>query len=226
MKLFILRGGRGQEITVTRGKVTIPSITVKWNKGIPVVGIHQFSRSTGQDLAKILNEEILKKDPKGIIFDLRNNPGGFLTSAVSVGSIFLEKGKKVFTVEYKKGKQEYVATRTGELANYNRPLVFLQNKGSASASEILTAMIQDYKIGTIMGNPSHGKGTVQEILSYQNGANFKLTIAKWLSPKNRWINEVGVQPDNELPALTDEQKKNKQDPQLNAAVRFVQRGGK
>lgn len=219
--LDIIRLGRALTITVTRGKINIPSLTLKWKNSIPIIGMHQFSRDTGVKLQEMIKNEVLPKNPRGIIFDLRNNPGGFLTAAVSVGELFLEKGKKVFDVEYKTGSQAYKASRTGELANFEKPMIFLQNKGSASASEILTAMIQDYGIGEIMGMPSLGKGTVQEIITFTNGGNLKLTIAKWFSPKGRWINDKGVFPDDQVDDATETQKKNEVDPQLDAAIQSI-----
>ena len=223
VSLSILRKGRSMVITVTRGKIDIPPLNLKWKNSIPIIGIHQFSRDTGSKLREMLTSEVLLKKPRGIIFDLRNNPGGFLTSAVAVGEIFLDKDTKIFEVEYKTGKQIYTASRKGELLNFGKPIVFLQNKGSASASEILTAMIQDYNIGKIIGTTSLGKGTVQEVLSFSNGGNLKLTIAKWLSPKSRWINEKGVIPDTLVEDATAEQKTHKIDPQLNTAIQEILR---
>lgn len=219
--LDLIRVGRGLSITVARGKINIPSLTLKWQNSVPIIGMHQFSRDTGSKLQEMIKNEVLPKNPRGIVFDLRNNPGGFLTSAVSVGEVFLKKGAKIFNVEYKTGEQEYTASRTGELANFKKPMVFLQNKGSASASEILTAMIQDYGIGKIMGMPSLGKGTVQEIVSFSNGGNLKITIAKWISPKGRWINGKGVFPDEQVDDASEIQRKNEVDPQLDAAIQSV-----
>jgi len=102
-------------------------------------------------------------------------------------------------------------------------MVFLQNKGSASASEILTAMIKDYGIGQIMGTASTGKGTVQEIVSFTNGGNLKLTVAKWLSPDGNWINDIGVLPDVEITDPTAEEKAQEQDRQLDAAIQAALR---
>ncbi len=222
VKLSIKREEQLREITVIRGKITIPALKLEWKNGIPIVGMHQFSKDTGAQLERMLKLEVLPKNPKGIVFDLRNNPGGFLTAAVNVGAIFLEKDKEVFSAEYKDKKEIFKAKKDGVLANYDKPMVFLQNKGSASASEILTATIQDYGIGTIMGTKSLGKGTVQEIISFVNGGSLKLTVAKWLSPKGRWINEIGVLPDVEVADPTDEEKKNKVDHQLDSAIRKVQ----
>ncbi len=224
--LTIMRKNSKKEITVTRGQITIPALKLEWKEGIPVIGIHQFSRYTGEDLAKMLKDEVLPKNPKGIVFDLRNNPGGFLTSAVHVGEIFLEKNKTVFSVEYKKKTEVFTTAQKGLLADFDKPMVFLQNKGSASASEILTSMIQDYGVGNIMGATSHGKGTVQEVMEFTNGGSLKITVAKWLSPKKRWIHEKGVVPDTVVEEATQKQKEAKIDPQMNAAIRFVHRNRK
>ncbi len=219
--LSIKRNEAVQEITVTRGKITIPALKLEWKNGIPIVGMHQFSKNTGAQLERMLKKEILPKEPKGIIFDLRNNPGGFLTAAVNVGGIFLEKNTKIFSAEYIDNKEVFTAKKDGILSQYDKPMVFLQNKGSASASEILTSIIKDYKIGTIIGTNSFGKGTVQEIIQFVNGGSLKLTVAKWISPKGNWINEIGVAPDTEVTDPTDEEKKNKADRQMEVAMRIV-----
>jgi len=224
VKLTIFREFEGsKDYTVTRGHITIPALTLEFKNSIAIVGLHQFSRTSGRDLEKMIKEEVLPKNPRGIVFDLRNNPGGFLTAAVSVGSLFLEKGQRVFSVEYKDSDTVYNAKSDGLLANFDGTMVFLQNKGSASASEILTAMVKDYSIGEIMGLPSTGKGTVQEIVSFTNGGNLKLTVAKWLSPNGNWIDEVGVIPDVEITDPTDEEKLREEDRQLNAAVQAALR---
>ncbi|MDH3324938.1 MAG: S41 family peptidase, partial [Candidatus Peregrinibacteria bacterium] len=223
--LTILRGLEVKQITVIRGKITIPSVTIKWDKSIPVIGIHQFNRDTKAKFEKILKEEVLTKNPKGLVIDLRNNPGGFLTSAVSMGEFFLNKGDLVFSVDYKKGGQEYTSSRKGELYDFwkkdGKKIAILQNKGSASASEIFTTMIQDYNIGEIVGTVSRGKGTVQEVKNYSNGGILKLTIAKWLSPKGRWIHEKGIIPGIEVEDPTAEERKAKIDLQFDRAVRYV-----
>jgi len=222
--LTIFREFEGaKDYVVTRGHITIPALTLEFKNGVAVIGLHQFSRTSGQDLAKMITTEVLPKKPRGIVFDLRNNPGGFLTAAVSVGEIFLKEDQEIFTVEYKDRESVYKADGNGELANFNGTMVFLQNKGSASASEILTAMIKDYGIGQIMGTASTGKGTVQEIVSFTNGGNLKLTVAKWLSPDGNWINDIGVLPDVEITDPTAEEKAQEQDRQLDAAIQAALR---
>lgn len=222
--LTIFREFEGaKDYDVSRGHITIPALTLEFKNSVAIVGLHQFSRTSGQELVKMIDSEVLPKKPRGIIFDLRNNPGGFLTAAVSVGEIFLKDNQEIFTVEYKDKKTVYKAKGNGLLADYKGTMVFLQNKGSASASEILTAMIKDYKMGKIMGTASTGKGTVQEIVSFTNGGNLKLTVAKWLSPQGNWIHEVGVLPDTEIADPTPEEKLKDEDRQLDAAIQAALR---
>lgn len=222
--LTIFREFEGaKDYIVSRGHITIPALTLEFKNSVAIVGLHQFSRTSGTDLKKMIAEEVLPKKPRGIVFDLRNNPGGFLTAAVSVGEAFLKDGQQVFKVEYKNKESIYKAKGDGDLSNFDGTMVFLQNKGSASASEILTAMIKDYELGQIMGTASTGKGTVQEIVSFTNGGNLKLTVAKWLSPKGRWIHEVGVLPDVEITDPTTEEKLREEDRQLDAAIQAALR---
>ena len=220
VELGILRDGMDRVIVVTRGKITVPSITIEWKNSVPIIGIHQFNRNTASDFLSIWNKEVKDKSPRGLIIDLRNNPGGFLTSAVEMGEIFLKRGQLIFTVEHRDGIQEYRSSKEGELSHFDN-IVVLQNNGSASASEIFTGMIQDYGIGKIVGKKSVGKGTVQEISNFSNGSSLKLTVAKWLTPNGRWIHEEGVVPEVEVENPTIEEKRKKIDHQIDAAVREI-----
>lgn len=217
VKLKILRGTSTVEITVTRGKIKIPSITLKWERSVPIIGIHQFDRTTGEILLKKITEELLPKNPRGIIIDLRNNPGGFLTEAVEIGEIFLKKGQDIFSIEYRDREHKYISRHDGKLKDMNK-IVVLQNKGTASASEILISTLQDYNRVRIVGETSHGKGVVQNLSQYNSGAILKVTIAKWLSPKGTWLHGEGIVPDVEVAPATLEQRKQKTDPQLDRAV--------
>jgi carboxyl-terminal processing protease len=222
--LTIFREFEGaKDYIVTRGHITIPALTLEFKNGVAIIGLHQFSRTSGTDLDRMIRNEVLPKNPRGIVFDLRNNPGGFLTSAVDVGEIFLKDGQEIFTVDYKEKETIYNAEGNGVLADFDGSMIFLQNKGSASASEILTAMVKDYELGQIMGTASTGKGTVQEIVSFTNGGNLKLTVAKWLSPDGNWINDVGVLPDVEIEDPTSEEKLKEEDRQLDAAIQAALR---
>ncbi|MCF7812832.1 PDZ domain-containing protein [Candidatus Gracilibacteria bacterium] len=223
VELQILRDEEVQHITVTRGKITIPSITLEWEKSIPIIGIHKFTQDTKTDFARILTQEVLPRRPRGIILDLRNNPGGFLSAAVEMGEFLLDKGDHIFSVNYKDRNQKYVSSRQGELFHQEN-IVILQNKGTASASEIFAAAAQDHNRAVVIGTQSLGKGTVQEIVNYGNGGILKLTVAKWLTPENRWIQageKHGVIPDIEVADPTPEQKEQEIDPQIDAAVRHV-----
>lgn len=215
--LKILRGNKNIEISVIRGKIQVPSVTLKWERSVPVLGLHQFNRTTGEALLKKIKEEILPKSTRGIILDLRNNPGGYLTEAVEIGEIFLKKGQTVFSTEYKNSSHDYVSSRNGELKDMNK-IIVLQNKGTASASEILISSLKDYNRARIIGETSHGKGVVQNLSQYNNGGILKVTIAKWVSPKGTWLNGKGIIPDIEIDSPTLEQKKQNIDPQLDRAI--------
>ena len=225
VKLKIQRVSRPPfDVDVTRGKIVVPDITVEFKNGIPVVNVSQFKRDTGTRLEQVLRTEVLPKNPRGIVFDLRNNPGGFLTAAVDVGKIFLEANQVVFSTDYRDQPDRiYDSEEAGLLADFDN-MVFLQNGGSASATEILHGMIQDHKIGKIIGQKSVGKGTVQEVLQFLNGGSLKLTVAKWLTPNGRWINETGVIPDIEVTNPTEEERLKKVDRQLDRAIQEVLQG--
>jgi carboxyl-terminal processing protease len=157
---------------------------------------------------------ILKNpDAKGIIVDVRNNPGGYLQSAVDLGSEFLEEGKVVVAEQYGDGtKDEFYVTRVGRLLRDK--VVVMINGGSASASEILAGALRDEKQAQLVGTTSFGKGTVQEAKSLDNESGIHITVAKWLTPNGTWVHEKGLTPDVEVkddPATPE-------DEQLDAAV--------
>lgn len=218
--LKIQRGTQLIDFTVVRGKITVPALDLTWKDSVPIIGLHQFNRDTGSKLREMIRTEIFPKDPRGIVIDVRNNPGGYLTTAVQISGLFLEEGTELFHVEHKTQKQTYKAPTDGMLKDYEN-IVILQNKGSASASEIIASVLQDYRRATIVGSPSLGKGTVQDIMNFTNGGVLKLTIAKWLSPKGNWIHETGVIPDVEVEPQTPEQRKADIDPPLDAAVNEI-----
>lgn len=226
VKLMIRRENHNVEISVIRGKITVPSVTLEWKSSVPIIGIHQFGKTTARDFETLLKNEILPKNPRGLVIDLRNNPGGYLTSAVDMGEFFLKKDQLIFTVDSKDTDKKYVSSRNGELSDETN-IVVLINKGSASASEILSGMLQDYEKATVMGEKSHGKGTVQELVNYANGGVLKITVAKWLTPKGRWLqqgddeDQYGVHPDIEIENQTQGERRAKIDKPLDRAVSHV-----
>lgn len=223
--LKIRRDGALRDYTVTRAKITVPSVTFESKQGIPVIKINTFGRETAGDFAQILNKEVLSKNPRGLILDLRNNPGGFLTSAVDIGEFFVKKDELLFIVDERTTQKRYVSSRDGELANFNKPIVVLVNKGTASASEIISGLLQDYGKATIIGSKTVGKGTVQNVIEYENGGALKLTIAKWLTPKERWIQadeeNLGIIPEIMMEDQTPEERRAGIDKPLERAVNKV-----
>lgn len=160
-------------------------------KDIGYLRLTQFGEDVYKDVRKEL-EGLIKKGAKGIVFDLRSNPGGSLGQAVKISSMFIPEGKIVST----KGKtgEEEVAYREGKYFG-EFPLIVLINEGSASASEIVSGAIKDYKRGVLVGEKSFGKGSVQTLLPLPDGDGIKLTIAKYYTPSGVSIHGKGIEPD-------------------------------
>jgi carboxyl-terminal processing protease len=188
-------------------------------KGIWHVEINQFSDDTRMEFNRIINE-IKLKNPKGIILDLRFNGGGYLEGAVDILSAFIRGEKEVVSIEYREAKNNEKLKTSGNAQFPDLPLIVLINKGSASASEIVAAAIQDLKRGLLMGETSYGKGTVQEVDPLPDGSSLRFTIAKWITPSGRSINKVGLTPDREVVPQKEDYEK-KFDRQLDEAVKYL-----
>jgi len=207
------------EFIITRAKITIPSVTGEMlENNIAYIDINQFGDKTTRELDAVL-EELLAQNPQGIIIDLRNNPGGYLHTSIEVSSEFIEEGV-ILHEQYGDGNRDtYNALGNGRATDL--PIVVLVNEGSASASEILAGALQDYGRATLVGVQSYGKGSVQQWipLSEENGAA-RVTIAKWLTPKERAIDGVGLTPEV-IVELTEDDIANDLDPQLDKAVEVL-----
>lgn len=173
----------------------------KEDQEVAYIRLSQFGDSTNKDWLGLVNSFSLKiqnnKNVKGLILDLRNNPGGYLTDAVFIASEFLKQGEVV--VKENNGQEinaTLTVTRKGLFQEI--PLVILINKGSASASEIVSSAIRDNKRGILVGETSYGKGTIQEANDLGGGVGLHVTIAKWLTPKGIWLNNQGLKPDIEI----------------------------
>ncbi len=189
------------DVEITRGRITIPSIEYHMmDNDIAYVQLFNFGEDTHQDLRNAL-EELYENDPVGLIFDLRNNGGGFLHTAVEVTSEFIGDGVVLYE-EYGDGTRDtYEAD--GEGLATEIPLVVLINEGTASASEIVSGAIQDYGRAPLVGTTSFGKGSVQNWIPLSNDQGaVRITIARWLTPNERQIHQIGLEPDYPLATIS------------------------
>lgn len=180
---------------------SITGIKGRDNDKIAYIRLSQFGDSTNNDWTAIINKFSLQmqtnKDIKGLIIDLRNNPGGYLTDAVYISSEFLQQGTPVVVQENAQSSRTKLSvTRKGLM--YDVPLIVLINKGSASASEIVSGALRDNQRAILVGETSFGKGTIQEAQDLGNGAGLHITVAKWLTPNGTWVNGKGLKPDIEI----------------------------
>lgn len=198
VELAIIRPGMEEPITVSITRDTIPLQTVYGEMladGIAKVQITTFSTNTTKELTDVLND-MKTKGMKGLVLDLRHNPGGLLDQAVNISSMFVPNGKILFKVEDRKGNiKEYKSSNN---KSENIPLVVIIDKGSASASEILAGAVQESAGVPLVGEKSFGKGTVQRAQNLPDGSNIKFTTEKWLTPNGNWIHEKGIKPDFEI----------------------------
>lgn len=208
------------DVEIERASIKVPTIEGEILEGnIAYIKIRSFSDQTDEDLNTLL-KELLSKEPVGLIIDVRNNPGGLLRTAVSITSEFLKDGV-VLSEVYADGTRDVHEVTKGGLAT-EIPLVVLVNEYSASASEVLAGAIQDYERGVLIGKTTFGKGSVQNIIPLSNDQGaVRLTIARWLTPKERQINEIGLEPDI-LVEMTEEDYANDLDPQLDKALEYFQ----
>jgi len=210
------------DITIIRAAITIPLVTSKMvgDGTIAYVGLYDFSAQASAQLNDKL-KELLAKNPKGLILDLRDNPGGYLNQAVDVGSAFLKKGTLVIERDTK-GNERSESTSGNGIA-LDVPMVVLVNGGSASAAEIVAGAIQDYGRAKLIGETTFGKGSVQSPQTLPNGGQLRITIQHWYTPKNRGIHGTGIAPDYAV-ARTPADELAGRDPQLDAGVNYLQTG--
>lgn len=206
------------DVIITRGVIVVKSVyTEVLDDNIFKISISSFN----DDTKKLFDEAVLKilqDNPKGIILDLRNNPGGYLDTAIEMASEWIEDSVIVYEKYTDDYKLEHPSRGRALLKDFKT--VVLVNQGSASASEIVSGALQDYSKATIIGRQTFGKGSVQTLIDLDDGSSVKITIAKWLTPKGRSINDEGVTPDFEVD-LTKEDYENDKDPQLEAAIDYL-----
>ncbi len=222
--LTVQRGSQpAYQVSVVRDTIQSPVVESKMlDNNIAYLKLNEF---TGTAPAAVHQElqTLMAQHPKALIFDLRNNPGGFLQSAVDLDSEFLPANSVLLIEKQKNGDQQEYRTKGNGLAT-DIPMVLLVNEFSASASEITAGAIKDYKRAEIIGVTTYGKGSVQIPNQLSDGSQLRVTVAHFLSPLNHEINGVGVSPDIQVPDPTDAQFTQGQDPQLDRAVQYISSG--
>lgn len=185
------------KITLVREKITVKSVKYRMlDNQIGYIRLTQFQENSSQELRSALSalESQNGKKLRGVVLDLRNNPGGLLGEAIEIVDEFIDQGLIVSVRGRTEGQaREYYATKNGDFQEY--PIVVIVNDGSASASEVVAEALQDSKRATILGTNTFGKGSVQTIIRLEDGSGLKLTTAKFYAPSGRSISEIGVTPD-------------------------------
>lgn len=193
---ILINSPKGEEkpYTLKRSKFDLPlTQTEMLADGVARIRLFEFSRGAANDL-KVALEEATKNGAKGVILDLRSNPGGLLDESIDIMGLFVPPKTKVVTIESRHNKED-LFTRNTEPAFGDLPLVVLVNEFSASASEIVAAAFQDHGRAEVVGHQTYGKGVVQSVINLEGGTGMKLTTARYLTPKGESINEIGVSPD-------------------------------
>lgn len=222
VKVTVIREGESDplDFVITREHISVPSVEWEMQENqIAYIAVNQFSDNTLSQFYDAISDVILN-DAQGLIIDLRSNGGGYLDIAVGMLSEFIEDKQKAVTIERRNPLDNETVYVTGAARLPDLPMVVLINGGSASASEIFAGAIQDYKRGFLIGEQSYGKGSVQEVQALEDGSSLRLTVARWLTPDGRSVNEVGLTPDLEV-EFTDADKTAGNDPQLTAAITYL-----
>ncbi len=221
--LLILHEGSTEpvEVKIVREIINIPTLDTELRPdGIFVIKLYSFSANS----ANLFRDAIKKFADSGsdkLLLDLRGNPGGYLDAAVDMASWFLPTGKTVVTEDYGNNKKPDILRSKGyNIFTDKLKFVILINGGSASASEILSGAMQDYKLATLVGEQSYGKGSVQEVVKVTPDTLLKITVARWLTPNGTSISLKGLTPDYVVP-FTKQDSDNKKDPQLDKAVQLL-----
>ncbi|MDB5224797.1 MAG: ctpA [Candidatus Adlerbacteria bacterium] len=225
VKLTVVRKGETKPliIPIVRDTINVPVVKEELRgDGVYVIALYEFT-ATSQDLFRAALRNFIKSGSHKLILDLRGNPGGYLSAAVDMGSYFLPVGDVIVTEDFQ-GKQDNIINRSsGYNVFANDPafkMAVVTDQGSASASEILAGALQQHGVAKLVGVRTFGKGSVQQLMDLGNGAELKVTIARWLTPNGSSISDAGVQPDIKV-ERTPEDKKAGKDQQMDAAVNYL-----
>ncbi len=220
--LEIARSGEEESvfITVTRAKIEVPVVEYKMlDNDIAYITLTEFDANASDRVQSAL-EELLKESPKGLIFDLRGNPGGWLDQAIKVSDIFLDEGLVAIERD-SSGEEQKFFSYDGDIGE-DIPMVILVNGGSASASEIVAGALQDRERAVLIGEKTLGKGSVQRPNDLPDGSQLRVTIARWFTPNDKTIHGEGLAPDVEQEFPNDTPAE--EDPQLDRAIDYLIQG--
>lgn len=224
VKITVAREGKDAviEINITRDIIIVPDIETEYlrDEGVFVITFSSFGDSSAKEFADALRVFAGTKSKK-LIIDLRNNPGGYLSSAVDISSWFLKEGQVIVSEESPNESENRTFTARGHQMTGTYKVAILVNEGSASASEIMAGALQEHGVAKLVGKKTFGKGSVQELVEMNDGTALKITIAKWLTPNGKSISDEGLKPDYEVEFDVEKYQKSKVDTQLEKAIEIL-----
>lgn len=205
------------DVEIVRAPIVVKSVRTEFKDGIAIIKVTSFAEDTIRGFDKAV-KEVLAKGSKGLVLDLRSNPGGYLDAGVALTGEWVKNS--VVLIERSADGSEKTYNSNGSSRLSDMPTVILVNEGSASASEILAGALQDYGKAKLVGKKTFGKGSVQDYQQFSDGSSLKLTIAEWLTPEGRFIDKQGIVPDIEVD-LTEEDYNAGRDPQMDKALEVM-----
>lgn len=224
VRLTIEREGEPEPLVFDIVRASIPIVSVTRAEviedNIGYIQLSQFSRPATNELREAIHD-LRRQGATSLILDLRNNPGGYLDTAIGIASQFLKQGVVAYE-RWSNGDEEVFRVRRGGIAT-DLPLAVLVNQGSASASEIVAGAIKSHERGVLVGQRTFGKGWVQTVHNLSDGSTLRVTTAQWLTPDEEQISEQGIEPDIPVP-ITEEDAQAGVDPQLQRAVEYLKTG--
>lgn len=215
VSLLISRQGEPpQEISIVRARIDVAPLELRFEDDIAIIDLRSFTAETANAMQSAA-AEITRRNARGIIVDVRNNPGGLLDQAIHVSGFFLQQDS-VVVIERRRGENDMIHYSPGPGILSDIPTVVLTNEGTASAAEILAGALRDIRNIRLIGTETFGKGSIQELIEMRSGARLKITVGEWRTPSGTPLGTVGLVPDTEV-ALTPEEREAKRDPQMDAA---------
>lgn len=201
--LTIKRGDSTFEVTVVRDTIPVETVVYQLDEEDPTIGyiaITSFSSPTYDDLVSAI-EDLREQGAESFVFDVRQNPGGLLNAGLSISNLFLENGDTILQTQEKDQEPIPIVSDDATMGDFKvtEPSVLLVDEGSASASEILAGAVSESGNVKLIGTQTFGKGTVQNVATFDDNSELKMTVAKWLTPSGKWINEEGIKPTIEVP---------------------------